>query len=203
MEEVPNSRQRIPRGSLSKDVILSAAKMLLSEHGIHSLSVRKIAAKLDASAMSIYNHYSSKKEIEFALVADFVERAHQHSVSKCSWQQWMHSTFLNIFCATRREPQYLNLMIQSENVGVASMAVFDEALQCLRRAGFSAEDALVGFHKVLSFTLGAALLSVNLSSSKAAASEVSRDGMRDVTHIMSGGEFETSLKALIDTLHCK
>lgn len=148
--------------------------------------------------MSIYNHFPSKKEIEFALVSDFVRRAHRQSHPKQDWRQWLQLTFSDIFNATSREPQYLALMIRSDNIGMASMSVFEGALSCLGESGFSENEAVLIFHRILSFTLGAALLQVNLN--QAGSAHPAPKEKRLVHHIMSGGEFDMELASMIESL---
>ena len=184
------TRTRKPRGSLSKDVIVDAAKVLLHEQGIDALSIRKIASVLDAGPMSIYNHFSTKQDIVFALVEDFVARTHQKEREVMLWQEWLYVTFLDIFTAFSNEPEYLLLMVSSNNIGIASKNVFDDSLVCLMDAGFSFEDAAIAFHKLLSFTLGAAMMRVNLSQATADGESVAHD-------VMTGCRFDVSLREII------
>ncbi len=183
-------KKRKPRGSLSKDAIVDAAKELLHEQGIDALSIRKIANVLDAGPMSIYNHFATKQDIVFALVEDFVARAHQKEHSAMNWQEWLHVTFVDIFTAFTNEPEYLMLMISSNNIGVASKNVFDDALACLMEAGFSSEKATIAFHKLLSFTLGAAMMRANLSQATVESESAAHN-------VMKGSQFDTSLRDII------
>ena len=183
-------KKRKPRGSLSKDAIVDAAKVLLHEQGIDALSIRKIANVLDAGPMSIYSHFSTKQDIVFALIEDFVARAHQKEHPVTDWQEWLYLTFVDIFTASANEPEYLMLMISSNNIGVASKQVFDGAVVCLTGAGFSSENAAIAFHKLLSFTLGAAMMRANLNQ----AGNESESAVHDV---MTGSQFDTSLRDII------
>ncbi len=183
-------KKRKARGSLSKGVIINAAKGLLHEQGIDALSIRKIANVLDAGPMSIYNHFATKQDIVFALVEDFVARAHQKKHAVIDWQEWLYVTFVDIFTALTNEPEYLMLMISSNNIGVASKNVFDDALVCLMEADFSSEHAAIAFHKLLSFTLGAAMMRANLNQAANESESVVHD-------VMIGSQFDTSLRDII------
>ncbi len=183
-------KQRKPRGSLSKEAIVDAAKTLLHEQGIDALSIRKIANVLDAGPMSIYSHFSTKQDIVFALVEDFVVRAHQKEHPVTDWQEWLYLTFVDIFTASANEPEYLMLMVSSNNIGVASKQVFDGAVVCLTDAGFSSVNAAVAFHKLLSFTLGAAMMRASLAKAE--------NENESVVHgVMMGSQFNTSLRDII------
>lgn len=53
--------------------ILSCALDLYLEKGIHGLSMRQIAAKLDISATAIYRHYQNKQDLVDTIVAEAVK----------------------------------------------------------------------------------------------------------------------------------
>ena len=195
-------KKRKARGSLSKEGILSAAQKLLHEKGLEALSIRKIANELNAGAMSIYNHFPTKQDIVSALVSDFVVRAHQQKHSKVDWEEWLYLTFKDIYQASTSEPEYLSLMINSSNIGVASVAIFEDALSCLIESGFSTQDASIAFHRLLSFTLGAAMLRNNSMPTNEGTVDASSppdnaQPRMQAHHIMLGSGFDDSLRALI------
>lgn len=209
-----STKKRKPRGSLSKNVILKAAQDLLHDEGIEALSIRKIAKKLGAGPMSIYNHYETKQDIEVDLVADFVKRAHQERPTNGDWKTWLNDTFINIYKATVKEPEYLTLMINSKNIGIASLSIFEDSLACLINAGFTPKKAAFSFHQLLSFTLGAAMLHANLISSAndnhSGENAIDKDThpysyqhWEQVHSIMLGSEFSASLTAQISNIHPK
>ena len=53
--------------------ILSCALDLYLEKGIHGLSMRQIAAKLDISATAIYRHYQNKQDLLDTILAEAVK----------------------------------------------------------------------------------------------------------------------------------
>src|SRR5579871_144036 len=56
----PATKPRIP---LSRERVLLAAVAFADEHGIGSLSMRKLGDVLGVEAMSLYNHLSSKDQL--------------------------------------------------------------------------------------------------------------------------------------------
>lgn len=207
-----NSRKRKPRGSLSKQAILDAAKQLLHNEGIEALSIRKIANQLGAGTMSIYNHYPNKQDIVFDLVSDFVKRAHQSAPLEKEWRTWLKHTFLNIYQASISEPEYLTLMLGSNNIGTASLDIFEDSLACLLASGFSPKQAAIAFHQLLSFCLGAAMLQVNLTRFQQESTGSPNPGLNEQSHpncathwqqahgVMLGQHFDESLEAQIQSL---
>src|SRR6476469_1505374 len=51
---------RIP---LSRERIIAAAVAIVDEHGLESLSMRKLGAALGVEAMSLYNHVDNKDDV--------------------------------------------------------------------------------------------------------------------------------------------
>ena len=60
-------RTRRPRGSLTPDVILEAAEAV-AEQGFDALSMRAVAARLEAVPMALYNHFATKEQLVAALL---------------------------------------------------------------------------------------------------------------------------------------
>lgn len=54
---------------LSKDVILAKALQIADEEGLENLSVRRLANSLDRTAMALYRHFDSMKDIQQGLIA--------------------------------------------------------------------------------------------------------------------------------------
>lgn len=52
---------------ISRDRIIGAARELLEEHGLHSFSLRALAASLGVRVSSLYNHISGQEELLTAL----------------------------------------------------------------------------------------------------------------------------------------
>ncbi len=59
----PTPAPRSPGVALSRDRIVTAAIELADEEGLAALSMRKIGAKLGATAMSLYRHVPSKEDL--------------------------------------------------------------------------------------------------------------------------------------------
>ena len=201
------AKKRKPRGSLSQGAILDAARDLLREEGLESMSIRKIANALNAGTMSIYNHFDNKQQIVAALVADFVKRAHNKNHDESDVKLWLINTFNDIYHATVSEPEYLLLMINSSNIGLASLDVFEEAMRILVAADLTPEDAAKTFQLLLSHTLRTALLATNIVHEQDSSSlNVAESDYPNVAehwnaiHSLMGGEgFHSSLKLLVNT----
>jgi AcrR family transcriptional regulator len=59
----PSGRQAKKRQRLSPERITEAAIRLADAEDLDAVSIRRVAAELDARAMSLYDHFSSKREL--------------------------------------------------------------------------------------------------------------------------------------------
>ena len=80
--------------------------------------------------------------------------------------------------------------LPKEKVNPLHVGVVDDALVCLIDSGFSCKDAAIAFHKLLSFTLGAAMMKVNLN-------QTTNESDSAVHDVMTGSQFDTSLREII------
>ena len=69
----PGPPQRTPQGAQTKERILDAAELLLSERGFDGTGLREVAREAGIRAPSLYNHFPNKE----ALYAAVLERAFQ------------------------------------------------------------------------------------------------------------------------------
>lgn len=67
-KSVPKKQARRTRNSLNRDEILSTAMDIIQNAGIESLSMRKIANRLNCSVASPYAHFKNRQEIIQALL---------------------------------------------------------------------------------------------------------------------------------------
>ncbi len=59
----PSGGQAKKRRRLSPEAITEAAIRLADAEGLEAVSIRRVAAELDARAMSLYDHFASKREL--------------------------------------------------------------------------------------------------------------------------------------------
>src|SRR4051812_1900006 len=60
-------RNRRPRGSLTREVILDAAEEV-AQHGLDALTLRAVASRLEAAPMALYRYFATKEELVNALL---------------------------------------------------------------------------------------------------------------------------------------
>lgn len=147
-----SGRTRRPRGSLTVDGILDAAEQVAAA-GFDALTVRAVAAALDASPMALYRYFGTKEELVDALldrvlgryvppqptgdwVDDLAEFARRHRTLLVD-HRWAVSAYF-----------------AHPTPGINAVVIGEVALAVLDRGGVRGSDAVAAFSALLALNYG-------------------------------------------------
>src|SRR3954463_3172463 len=208
-----------PRASLSRERVLLAAVAFADEHGIASLSMRRLGDVLGVEAMSLYNHVANKDELLDGMV-DLVFSEIDLPVGKADWKTAMRERAQSARRALGRHPWAITLMSTRTSPGPATLRHHDAVLGSLRAGAFSITLAAHAFSALDSYIYGFALQEATLplgdteeetvEVAKMMAAQVSADEYPHLTefsveHILQpgydyGNEFVFGLDLILDGL---
>jgi AcrR family transcriptional regulator len=154
----PASDARIP---LNRERVLQAAVAFADEHGVGSLSMRKLGEALGVEAMSLYNHVASKSELLDDMI-DLVFSEIGVPPSGVDWQTAMRQRALAARQVLSRRRWAIGLMESRSSPGPATLRHHDAVIGCLRDAGFSIEMSAHAFSVLDSYVYGFALQEATL-----------------------------------------
>jgi AcrR family transcriptional regulator len=145
-------RARRPRGSLSRDLILDAAEAV-AQHGFEELTLRAVAAQLDAAPMALYRHFATKKELVNALL----DRVLSRFAPEPTTGDWVED--LRRFALAHRRmldhhPWALGALFSHPNPGLSATRIGEFALAILTRASFSIERTVATFSGLIALNYG-------------------------------------------------
>jgi AcrR family transcriptional regulator len=149
------------RVRLSRDRVLHAAVAFADEHGIASLSMRKLGAALGVEAMSLYNHVANKDELLDGMV-DLVFGEIGLPPTDVDWQTAMRERARSARAALARHRWAIGLMDSRRSPGPATLRHHDAVLGTLRGGGFSIAMAAHAFAVLDSYIYGFALQEASL-----------------------------------------
>lgn len=133
--ETPKNRR-----SLSADKIVSRALELADEAGYETLSMRKLAGSLGATAMSLYNHVAGKDELLDLMLARVVAEIESPLVGG-EWEEMMRRRAHSMRHALRRHRWASTLLTSKISVGEEIMHDINATVGCLVTAGFTYAQA--------------------------------------------------------------
>jgi AcrR family transcriptional regulator len=146
----------IPRLPLSRERILQSALVLVDEHGLESLTMRKLGQELGFEAMSLYNHVANKDELINGLL-DLVLAECELPSPGGEWDASVRRSAISVHDALRRHQWACPLLMVPGRVRPARLQYMDALLGCLREAGFSAETTFTAYHVLDGHILGFSL----------------------------------------------
>jgi AcrR family transcriptional regulator len=208
-----------PRAPLNTERVLLAAVTFADDHGIASLSMRKLGEVLGVEAMSLYNHVASKDRLLDGMV-DLVFGQIDLPVGGADWKMAMRERAQSARQALGRHPWAIALMSTRTSPGPATLRHHDAVIGRLRAAGFSVAMTAHAFSAIDSYIYGFALqeATLPLGDTSEETVEVARTMMAQVPadeypHLMEfttehilqpgydyGDEFEFGLDLILDGL---
>ncbi len=161
---------------LTKTEIVEAAMRIHAEDGLGMLSMRRLAAAVDASPMALYRHVTDKDEI-LVEVVDALLASQTPPPSETPWPEYLRAIALMLRSLLREEPIVLQLFSRRPIVTPASRRRLAAAITVLRADGFDEDSAAQAYAAVHTYTLGFCALEQARNGEHVAAA--GRDGAPD------------------------
>ncbi|WP_157254071.1 TetR/AcrR family transcriptional regulator [Nonomuraea typhae] len=125
---------------LDRERIVAAAIALADEGGLEAVSLRKVAARLQAGPMRLYGYISTKQEL-FDLMVDEVHAEILPGLHGDGWRQVLHGRAHRTRQAARRHEWLADLLGGRPSLGPNALAVTEATLAAL--------DGLAGLDTVM------------------------------------------------------
>jgi AcrR family transcriptional regulator len=155
------TRKAATRNPLSRDRVLRAGVAFADEHGIASLSMRKLGEALGVEAMSLYNHVANKGELLDGMV-DLVFGEIDLPATTADWKTAMRQRAISAREVLARHRWAIGLMESRATPGPATLRHHDAVIGTLQAGGFPIALAAHAFSLLDSYIYGFALQEANL-----------------------------------------
>lgn len=158
---MPAAKPNDPKLALTRDRILLEAVAFADEHGVEGLTMRKLADRLDAGAMSLYTHVKNKDDMLGGMVdivaADIAQPAGD------DWRQAMFETASSAHRVLIAHPWAVSEWTE-QMPGPARLSFMEGILRTLTEAGLA--DTLVyrGYHAITMHIVGFTLQELGYQS---------------------------------------
>jgi AcrR family transcriptional regulator len=136
-----------------------AALKLVEEHGLDALTMRRVAAELHVTPMSLYNHVVDRAEL-VDLMLDLVvgDLVAASATDEGDWEAKLRSIVRRNHEMWGSYPGFVQIYTQGVTMGPNGVANTERVLQILRQAGFSDAEAAEGFYLVWRYSVAAVLV---------------------------------------------
>jgi TetR/AcrR family tetracycline transcriptional repressor len=154
------SRTR-PRGSLTREEIITEALGLLEEHGPGALSMRRLADRLGVAPNALYTYVRGKADLIDGLVDQVYAGLDLHPDPGGDWTQQLATLSQDVRAHLLAHPAVVPYALQQPGLGPHSLRLGEAIYGILRPAGFS-DQAVVGtVYALLTYILGFVALEVS------------------------------------------
>ncbi len=147
---------RKTRPVLTRERIVDAATAIVDEAGPDALTMRAVAQRLDAGAMSLYRHVASREELLDLVLAAMASEVELRALTG-DWRTDLAQAARDMRAALLRRPNLTVLLTSRAGSGSGGLELLDHALAILRAAGFTPDQAVFANHALGNFVAGAAL----------------------------------------------
>jgi AcrR family transcriptional regulator len=149
--------RRGPKPKLSREQVIEAALDLIDSDGLGALNLRKLATRLDVSAMTPYSYFSDKAELVSATVEHALTPARLNLEHEARWDEHVLSAMRGLHAALDRHPGIVELiMAQSEGRLLEEFRL--QLIEVLKAAGLTATQSADALRSLTSYVVGYAVL---------------------------------------------
>lgn len=140
------------RAPLTTERVLRAAVAFADEHGLESLSMRKLARELGFEVMSLYNHVANKDEMLDGMV-DLVVEEMELPTASADWKASMRASAISGHQVLLRHP-WASALWSTRMPGPARVRFMERLLAALDEAGFDPELTYHAYHALTMHIVG-------------------------------------------------
>jgi AcrR family transcriptional regulator len=202
--EVTGVRRRRPRGSLSREEILEAAREIVEREGLRQLSMPTLATHLKSGVTSIYWYFRNKDALVDALAQQVLSDVHQQlpPIGDGPWDEELIGYFEAFHGLLQALPAYREVVAYGSGFIVQSALTrtaqrrLEAGLDLLVRAGFSPDEAAVYFGACLNYTRGFVVLQQGMHQRPPDEPSPEHDPIAELNHV-DDDRFRLGLRLLV------
>jgi TetR/AcrR family tetracycline transcriptional repressor len=129
------------RARLTRAAVVDRALALADASGLESLTIRKLTTELGVTPMALYWHFRGKDELLEGLAERVWSEIDISADPALPWPDQLRALLTSLITVLRAHPAAPQLLIHSEKNTEAALNATEAALELLRSAGFSPQDA--------------------------------------------------------------
>lgn len=156
---------RLPRGTLSQELIVKAAFRVADSAGMDKLTFQTLGRELSAHPTAIYRHFRNKDELLLALIDALHEEALAHTPPPTD--DWAHDLLqiaIHTHEAFLRHPRVGALVAARTARRENEFRSVERKLDCMRRAGLNDTDAARYYRVFADLVLSYSAMDASLAS---------------------------------------
>jgi AcrR family transcriptional regulator len=145
--------RRLPRGSLTPDMIIEESLRLLDTGGADGFSMPKLGRALGADPTAVYRHFASKDDLVLAIADRLIEEALTGLRPQACWLDSVEQAARALRATYIAHPAAAALSSYRTTQGPAEIRAVDLLIGAVRQAGFEGARAAVVYRAIADFML--------------------------------------------------
>lgn len=171
------ARPRRDQPTLSRDQIVDAALALLDTDGLEGLSMRRLGARLNAGATSIYWHVANKDELLELALDRIIAEVTAPDPGVAGWREAAAGYARSLRAMIIRHPWAITLFGGRPMLGPNAVRSLDRILGIFEHAGFKDFDLEYAQAMLIDYVIGAAGSEAGWISNQTTAGVTAEDWM--------------------------
>jgi AcrR family transcriptional regulator len=153
-------RRQRPRGSITREAVVSAALAVIDKVGIDRLTIRAVAKLAAAPPMSLYTHFTNKNELLDFVYTEVWRRLYPDELPSVNWSAGLLALCGHVRNLLIEHPRWIPLLAQPASPpGVPGR---ERILKEMVQAGMAPGAAMAALTSAMLTTIGLALVEVTL-----------------------------------------
>ena len=144
---------RTKKGRITRQKLLAKAVDIADKKGLAEVSMRKLAARFNVEAMSLYHHVKNKEDL-FSGMVDLVLAEVSFDRNSHDWRASMRERAISTRQVLQKHPWALGLLESRPDPGPMTLAYHDSVIGVLLKGGFSLAMTAHAFSLLDAYTYG-------------------------------------------------
>jgi len=186
-------RKQRPRGSITREAVVSAALEIADQEGVERLTIRAVAELLGAPPMSLYTHFANKSDLLDLMYVEIARRAYRYE-GLGTWQGELLALARRVRVLLTEHPNWTPLF--SRPAPPLDVTMREQILRLMVADGMSATDALLALSSVSLTAIGLMLIESTLVSGEESALTKRFERLKDWIQATTSDEHRETRAAL-------
>jgi TetR/AcrR family transcriptional regulator, tetracycline repressor protein len=184
-------------GTISREVVITAAAEIISGGGYEEMSIRSLAAELGVAPMSLYRHIRDKDDLLDEVTDRLLARAWRPAAAENDWRAWITEAAARLRDFLVTQPAALHVYLSHPVVSAAAIERMNAMMDVLRRAGLDEEAAGSAYGALHTYTIGFAALEASRAGWTPDGADVQGLG-RQLSAYTTTAQFTEGLRYLLE-----
>lgn len=191
------NHRRAELAPLSREAVVNAAVAIADREGLEAVSLRNVAAALDAGPMRLYGHVDSKEAL-LLLMVDFVYGELERPISG-DWREALRVVARALRSAAGEHPWFIGLLGGRPNLGENAFAYMEACLAALSFADI--DYTLDALRLVKAYAIGAIQTEASELAGGQDRQEWQQDSWARVQTLLATGRYPMMARVVSEAAH--